>query len=131
MNTWYKNKIILAVVVLVLVVVGYLLFKGNSEVNSYADMTEVRSGEIKVEGVISCLPYRIATAGAECVKSLKGDDGKDYALSSADVKGVENTMSEGTKVTAVGVFEQADTSVDDSSVFRYDGVIVLRTLKTR
>ncbi len=118
---------------LLLVVVGYFLFRNGHHhaSSSLQESSEVRSGEIEVKGVIACLPYRIATRGQECVKSIKGDDGKNYALNSTDVKGVESTMAEGTKVVGIGTFEEANTSVDDSSVFRYDGVLVLRSLNTR
>lgn len=119
---------------MVLIVSGYFLYRDNNKKafsNKETDSTEVRSGEIEVKGVISCLPYRVAIAGQKCVKSIKGDDGKDYALESREVGAVENAMPEGTKVTGIGEFETADTSVNDSSVFRYDGVLILRTLKTR
>lgn len=136
MNTWYKDKLIL-LVLLALIVGGFLLFRSgsNNDSNSSTDestnVSEVRSGEVEVKGAIACLPYRTVSAGQACVKAIKGDDGKVYALSSAEVRGVENTMSEGTKVTGIGTYQPANTSVDDGSAFNYDGVLVLRTLKTR
>lgn len=134
MNQWYKNKIFLGVLI-ILVVGGFFAFrgsdKGSESLNEDNDIVEVREGEISVTGEITCLTYRSATPGQSCVKALKGDDGKMYALNSTGVGGAELAMPEGTKVTAVGVFEVADTSVDDSSVFRYDGVLVLSSLKKR
>ena len=126
-----KNKLFIALVVLaVLVAGGLFLFKGDSGDRATDENTsEVKGDEITVSGVISCLPYRISIAGQECVKGIKGDDGKIYSLNSP--RGLENTMNDGTKVTAVGVFQPADTSVDDSSVFVYDGVLVVRTLQRR
>lgn len=111
------------------------MFRGGDSVSestdNESDAVEAREGEISVTGVISCLTYRSATPGQSCVKALKGDDGKMYALNSAAVNGIEIAMPEGTKVSAIGVFEPANTSVDDSSVFRYDGVLVLSSLKKR
>lgn len=132
MNQWYKNKAILAAI-LVLVVGGFFLFGGSDDNgrNGGNEETELREGEISVSGTIECLPYKAATPGQGCVKGVRGDDGKMYALNSIKVNAIENTMNEGQKVTAIGVFEPADTSVDDSSVFRYDGVLVLSSLRPR
>lgn len=132
MQEWYKNKVFLGVI-LVLVVSGFFLFGSSKDNDSTRDNDEVEIGEneISVNGVIACLPYRSATPGQGCVKGVRGDDGKMYAVNSITLNGIENTMDEGQKVTAVGEFEPADTSVDDSSVFRYDGVLVLSSLKKR
>jgi hypothetical protein len=133
MNQWYKNKIFLGVL-LVLVVGGFFLF-GRSDDNGRNsrddDEVELRGNEISIKGTIECLPYKAATAGQGCVKGVRGEDGKMYALNSITLNGIENTINEGQKVTAVGEFEPADTSVDDSSVFTYDGVLVLSSLRKR
>lgn len=133
---WYKNKLVIFLLVVVLVAGGLVLFKGNGEKTSSAGPETVvnsqpQSGEITVNGTISCLPYVISIEGESCVKALKGDDGKVYALNSLKVGGKESQMSEGTKVTAIGTFDKADTSVDDAKVFKYDGVLNLRVLNTR
>lgn len=132
MQEWYKNKLFLGVL-LVVAIGGFFLFSGsdNNDVERENDEVELREDEISVAGVIACLPYRAATPGQGCVKGVKGDDGKMYALNSIALNGIENTMSEGQKVTAIGEFEPANTSVDDASVFRYDGVLVLSSLKRR
>lgn len=130
MKQWYDNKILWALLV-ILVVGGFFLFN-RSEVSDSAmtsEEVEVNEGEMSVTGVVACLPYRVATPGQDCVKALKGDDGKMYALNSTSLKAPELNMALGTKVRAVGVFEAANTSVDDSSVFRYDGVLILSSLK--
>ncbi len=133
MNQWYKNKALLAVLA-VLVVGGFFLFRGDEQPDSVREddkKVEVKEGEVSVTGTITCLTYRAAAAGQDCVKALLGDDGKMYALNSTEVNGAELSMPEGTKVTAVGKFEVADTTVDDSSVFKYDGVLVLSSLKRK
>lgn len=134
MNKWYQNKVFLGLI-LVAVVGSFFLFGGKEDSrdrdNADNNEAEVGENEISVAGVIACLPYRSATAGQGCVKGVKGDDGKMYALNSISVNGLENAMNEGQKVTAIGEFEPADTSVDDSSVFVYDGVLVLSSLKKR
>jgi hypothetical protein len=130
---WYQNKGVWALI-LVLVVGSFFLFGGpdnNGGSEQEDDEVELREGEISVNGVIECLPYKAATAGQGCVKAVRGDDGKVYALNSIKVNSVENSMNEGQKVTAIGEFEPADTSVDDASVFVYDGVLVLSSLKKR
>jgi hypothetical protein len=133
MNQWYKNKMFLGALV-VLLIGGFFLFgrsDDNGSDNREDDEMELSENEVSVNGTIECLPYKAATAGQGCVKGVKGDDGKMYALNSITLSGIENTMNEGQKVTAVGEFEPANTSVDDSSVFRYDGVLVLSSLKKR
>lgn len=130
-----KNKIIALVLLVLILVGGFLLFRGGDsedrESNEPAKSAELRGGEIKVSGTISCLPYKSTGGDQTCVKALKGDDGKVYALNTINSKGSEANMEQGTKVTAVGVFEAANTSVDDSSVFSYDGVLVVRLLEKR
>ena len=126
-----KNKIGLALLAIILIAGGFFLY-GNrgSDVEpeiEEEESSEVRSGEVEVLGVIACLEYNIRVTGQECVKALKGDDGKMYALNSNEA----TALSEGTKVRAIGTFEPADQSVDDASVFSYDGVLKARILKRR
>lgn len=133
MNQWYNNKTVWVVIVL-LVIGGLFLFNSGNKENKESDTAideqgEVREGEILVMGSIACLPYRSGSTNDGCVKALKGDDGKMYALNSTAVRGLELSLPEGTKVSATGKFEVANTSVDDSSVFVYDGVLVLSSLK--
>ena len=136
MKLWYKNPIFLIILALILIGGGMLLFRDGGENSGDTDnndntSTTVREGEVEVMGEIACLPYSVNVAGQECVKGVKGDDGKMYALNSISVNALENTMSEGTKVTAIGVYQPANVSVSDSSSFEYDGVLVLRSLKKR
>ena len=133
MNSRYKT-ILIALLALLLIGVGVFLFKGGSDSdessnNDDSSAVTVEKGETEVTGTIACLPYRITIVGQECVKGVKGDDGKMYALNSISVNAIENTMSEGMKVVAIGVFQPANREVDDSSVFKYDGVLVIRILE--
>jgi hypothetical protein len=132
MNNWYKNKLIILVAA-VLIIGGFFFFKndGSSDEAAKALESDVEQGEILVMGEIACLPYKSATPGQGCVKGIQGNDGKFYALNSIAVRNAENSMEEGTNVTAIGVFQEANTSVNDSSVFRYDGVLVVRTLEAK
>ncbi len=133
---WYKNKFFLGALVVV-VAASFFVFRGGDENNDRENdrqdesNAELRDGEIAVEGEIACLPYNITVAGQDCVKALKGADGKMYALNTIEVNRIENTFEVGTKVSAVGVFEVADRSVNDSSVFSYDGVLVVRKLEKK
>ncbi|MDO8423981.1 MAG: hypothetical protein Q7S54_00015 [bacterium] len=125
-----KNSIFVALALLMaLIFGGMFLFKDGPSDTPMEEESEIEDGTITVSGAIACLPYRLNIAGQSCVKGIKGEDGKMYALNSP--RGLENAMSEGTKVTAVGIFEPADTSTDDSSSFIYDGVLVIRSLIRR
>ncbi|MEK7227280.1 MAG: hypothetical protein AAB641_00065 [Patescibacteria group bacterium] len=126
-----KKGIIVSLLVLAGLFGGIFLFRNSPAPsgNQNEEAIETKGNEITVMGVIACLPYRINIEGQECVKGIKGDDGKVYALNSPT--GVENTMNEGTKVTARGVFQPANTSVDDSASFIYDGVLVVKILQKR
>ena len=127
---WHRNKIPLIVLIALLLIGGVWLIKGSG--GGYQETgfsEEARSGEIKVTGNISCLPYSAGVSNKDCVKALRGDDGKMYSLNTIDVGDIETSYSEGQKVEAIGVYQPANTSVDDSSVFQYDGVLVLRKLK--
>jgi hypothetical protein len=129
MTPWYKNRIFIAVLILLALLIGgwaVTRFNGPAGDNDTDTSLEEEGDEITVSGTIACLPYRINVAGQQCVKGIKGDDGKVYALNSP--RGLESKMSEGTEVMAVGRFEPADISVDESSVFVYDGVLVVRSL---
>ena len=135
-NTWYRSKAFLIVVLIAVVVGGYLIFRGNGSDDTSVPKIdiaseELKTGEIEVNGKIACLPYSSNIADESCVKGVKGDDGKMYALDSIAVKYAETDMKEGTKVVAIGTFEPANTSVNDSSVFVYDGVLVVRVLQRR
>jgi hypothetical protein len=131
MNQWYKNKGLWALI-LVIAIGGFFLFGGSDDSSDTANQNlNLGEGQIAVKGEIACLPYRSATPGQGCVKGIMGDDGKVYALNSIAVRNIENSMEEGTEVTAIGTFEPANTTVDDSSVFRYDGVLVVSSLQEK
>lgn len=129
-----NTKRILAILaILALVVVGALLLKDGQEsveVDENADDTslQVREGEREVMGEIVCLPYKTQRANTECVKGIWGTDGVMYALNSVGVRGSESAMNVGTKVRAVGTYQKADQGSEESQIFTYDGVLVLRTL---
>ena len=135
MKSWYKNNVAVALGLLVILVVLGLVFfnKGDEgkEVESGNRATEVEGEKIEVLGVIECLPYRLAASDQSCVKGIKGDDGKIYSLNTVAVNGAEISMKEGTKVRALGVYQPADTTSNESSTFRYDGVLVVTSLKVR
>ena len=128
-----KNLIIALSVLAVLAIGGLITFStGGDDADKSGDVAaELREGEVKIMGKIECLPYRIVGANQECVKGIKGDDGRIYAIDSADVGFIENDMEEGTKVQAEGELVAADADNKESSVFSYDGVLELSSLKER
>lgn len=91
----------------------------NDESN---DVAEVQSGEIEVKGTIACLVN--GGTGENCVKGVKGDDGKMYALN------IFTDLKLGTKVTAYGKYEPAAANAE-AGTFQYDGVLNVRTLLPR
>ena len=125
----HKNKVYAVIAVVVIVLGGWMLFKNNPS-GSTVEETEMVAGQrITVVGEITCLPYHINVAGQGCVKGIRSIDGKIFALNSP--KGLENKLGDGTKVNAMGTYEPANTSFDESSVFEYDAVLVLEKLDTR
>jgi hypothetical protein len=127
-NPWYRNRTWIAVaVLLILIVGGWMAFRGGNNGGDDRDdesseVAEARSGEIKIVGTIACLPN--SGTGEDCVKGIKGDDNKMYALNSL------TQLKVGTKVTALGKFEPA-TSNAESGTFQYDGVLTARTIIPR
>lgn len=127
-----KNKILLGVIAVVLLVGGFWLFTrgGDENITPSPDVVAgALEGEIVVKGEIACLPYFVNVSGQACVKGVK-DGGKVYALNSIAVDGLEQDMEEGTKVTAIGVFEPA-VKDKEANVFDYDGVLTVRVLEPR
>lgn len=124
-----KNKILLVVVALILIVGGVWFFtRGGSE--DVADIAaQAENGELTVKGEIICLPYHITVSGQGCVKGIE-DGGTVYALNSMAIENPENDMEEGTKVTAIGIFQPA-VKDKEANVFDYDGVLVVRVLEVR
>lgn len=128
MNNWYKNRTVAALVLLlVLLLGGWLVMRGGDndgeiKENESSEVAEVKTGEIKVEGVIACLPN--SGTGENCVKGVKGDDNKMYALN------IFTDLKIGAKVTAYGKYEPA-TKNAEAGTFQYDGVLDVRTLLPR
>lgn len=135
MKTWYQNKITIAVAVLVVLIVGWLIFFNNGSENSNelnnnesTSALEKHEDGVRIVGQIECLPYSKRVEDEECVKGIRDAEGRYFALDSIAIKGAERTLPLGTPVVATGVFEPADTSSKESSVFSYEGVLVIKTL---
>lgn len=129
-----NKKLIIALAVLALLVVGwFVFFKSDTEsVNENAAtsaLEKTADGKVRVVGDIECLPYRKPSEDQGCVKGIKDSEGRYFSLNSFAVKGLENTLPLGTTVEAIGTYEPADKSNSESSVFVYDGVLVLTSLK--
>lgn len=129
-----KNKILLLVFILLLAFFSFLSYEKNTN-NDLKSIesemsSELGSDEILVRGSISCLEYREDNSSGDCIKGIKGDDGILYALDSSKVRFAENNMSVGTEVLASGKFNKANTEISESSVFVYDGVLVLSRIES-
>ncbi len=134
MKTWYKNKIVIAVIVLGLLLIGWFTLPEKQETvvesgNNASSALEKTEGGVRVVGDIACLPYRNANKNDGCVKGIKDDEGRYYAINSFAIKGAENSIPLGTRVVAIGSYEPADTSNSESSIFSYSGVLVVTSLK--
>jgi hypothetical protein len=133
MNSRYRNPIIVGVLLLILVAGGIYLFKSRQNDYGFSQIsdlkTEPKEGEVVVLGTIDCLPA--SSPIEDCIKSIKGDDGKVYSMNTVKLNGIENTFKKGDKVRAVGVYQEANTGRDESAIFQYDGVLVIRLLQKR
>ncbi len=134
MNTWYKNKIVIAAAVVALILIGFFLYSGGSEGDKAVeptlkkeDATALNGKSLTVNGEIKCLPYKKEDPNQMCVKGIEGDDGVIYALNGSAIKSPELKLTTGTLVTAKGVFEVANQN-SESDVFVYDGVLVLTSI---
>lgn len=126
-----KNLTIAVAILAVLIIGGLVIFSMGGDSEREKDVAaELEEGEIAVSGEIECLPYRAEVAVEECVKGIKAD-GKIYAIDSAEVGFIENSMEEGTEVTATGELEAAASDNQESNVFRYDGLLILSSLEEK
>lgn len=125
-----KNKLTIWILVIaVLVIGGVMLFRGGDEERLSKEESQALAGdEIKVVGELKCLELKDESDDG-CVVGLVADNGVIYALNSTKVKAAELRLGPNTPVEAIGVFEPADTKNQESSVFVYDGVLVLSSLK--
>lgn len=136
-----KNKIIIGIVVLVLLVGGWVLFRDGGEDVGGAlgpgqeepKFTDPRSDEIAVEGKLDCLPLKSGAEpeGDECVIGLVGSDGKHYALDTSKVEVIEKGIGAETVVRLVGKYSAADTGSAEAGNFRYDGVLSVRVMQNQ
>jgi hypothetical protein len=130
---WYKNKITLAVALLIVLVVGGIIVsktrngEGASRMQ-VAEESQLQAGPVEVRGTVECLPYMRGGADQECVNGLLGEDGNFYALSFASPRGVDRNIGRGSEVLVKGTYAPADTSSEESGVFRYEGVITVTSI---
>ncbi|MBX4198970.1 hypothetical protein KW800_01690 [Candidatus Parcubacteria bacterium] len=136
------NKIIIGIVALVIIGVGawyFISHKGNGEqiggaVTSSAPetkYTDPKQGEVAVVGAWDCL---VRTDGSEttkdnCLFSLKGDDGKVYALDLSKVEVIGKGSDKAAKIRAVGTLGKSSES-DLSGIFNYDAVLAVRVIQS-
>ncbi len=140
-GAWYKNKVVLGVIVVVLVVLGVTLFGGDKEEvenvntggnNEQSEEVSVkpRSGEVLVTGKFGCTPLKSGATptAAQCVLGLMGDDGKFYALDTSNIESAASNIDGNSSLKIVGVYTAINTSSEEAGVFKYDGVIAVRVM---
>jgi len=136
MKELYKSKVMIAGIAIIVLTAGALVLsnRGGSDEEmdgfTHEDLLP-QDGEVLVEGRIACLPLSSGDEVMEsgCVKGIKDKDDRVYALNSISIGGVESKMDIGKKVSAVGTLEAVDATSQESSVFRYDAVLVVRAIK--
>lgn len=140
-NAWYKNKVVIGVIVVILVVLGITLFGGDkvSNVDNMADNNsgekqevslDLKSGEIAVVGKFGCTPLKSGKTPTkeECVLGLVGDDGKFYSLNTSKVESIGNGVQSAEKIKVIGTYTATNASSEEATVFKYDGVMAVRVM---
>jgi hypothetical protein len=131
-----RRGLIITVLILVVLLGGLLYWKRHSTnatgPSSSLSSADLRPHEVLVKGTIECLPYKATSPSIdqECVKGIRGSDGKIYALDSTLVNGREELMSVGTPVQAIGIYTPAAAGSEELGVWNYDGVLQVRILNT-
>jgi hypothetical protein len=137
-----NKNIIIGIVVIVLVALGFMLFKGGNgeEVGGAitspeqeVKYTDPHEGETATEGRLACTPLKSgeATSPENCVIGLQGADGKFYALDTSTVEIISKGINPDTDVRAVGKLTNVDRGSEEAGIFVYDGVIKVRVLQAK
>ncbi len=138
-SAWYKNKMVLGVVLIVVVALGLVLFGGDkapkTEGGVVGEVTETtnvepKSGEIAVVGKLGCTPLKSGAqpTNEQCVLGLVGSDGKFYALEYSKLEMAESGIEPNSVVKVVGTYTKVDASSEEATVFKYDGVMAIRLM---
>ncbi|MHB1330803.1 MAG: hypothetical protein ACYCY6_02440 [Minisyncoccota bacterium] len=125
---WYKNKVVLGIGVLVLIIIGAALFGSSNGSNGGDNAEDVRSGETAVVGKLACMPYKPGNQALEenCVLGLDANDGNFYALDTSKVEVAEPDLEPDAELRLVGVLTPVNPDAVESDVFDYDGVLTVR-----
>ncbi len=133
MNPWYKNKLFIAAVTVLILGGIYFAVADRDSSNKRVEQVdlEASTNEMVVAGKVTCLTYILSNPDGDkdCVKAILGDDGKIYALDTTNLGIPEIKNNEGEQVTAVGKFQAANPSSEEGSAFKYDGVLTVRSYK--
>lgn len=137
---WYKNKILWAVVVVVVVGWAVWHYSGSAPSTDTGTNTQTeqpavvdlnpKSGEIAVTGKLDCLPLKSgATPTSDnCIIGVKGDDGKIYALNTGSIESFDKGITQESSVKAIGAYAPADQTSDVAKIYKFDGVLTVRVL---
>ncbi|MBX4195671.1 hypothetical protein KW796_01790 [Candidatus Parcubacteria bacterium] len=137
---WYKKGWFIGLVVLVVLVGGWMLMRGDGEddgapnnVTEEVPYTDPKGDEISVLGKLDCLPLQSGKVptGDECIIGLKGSDGKFYALDTSKVEVIEKGIGLDTNVRVVGKFTGADQNSEEAKIYKYEGVLAARVLQNQ
>ena len=138
-SAWYKNKIVLGVVLIVVVALGLVLFGGDkapkTEGGVVGEVTETtnvepKTGEIAVTGKLGCTPLKSGAqpSADQCVLGLVGSDGKFYALETSKIEMAESGIEPNSTIKVVGVYTKIDAASEEAGVFKYGGVVAVRLM---
>ncbi|MEX2010202.1 MAG: hypothetical protein WD874_00125, partial [Parcubacteria group bacterium] len=120
---WGKNKIIIAIVLALVLLVALVLFlRDDSGPQFFGEDAKIQNqnaeeGELTLVGTMKCLPYREDSPAntSECVLGLLGHDGNIYALNAPSKLMAE----EGDEVRVVGKYNPINTEAEEATVFIY------------
>ena len=141
-SPWYKNKAVIGVIVVVVIVLGFLLFRGGGDSegayvgnednasDTQTMSTEPKAGEIAVVGKLACTPLKSGGTPTqeECVLGLMGNDGKFYAIDTSKVESADKNIGPSSDVKIVGTYTAVAPNSEEAGIFRYDGVMAVRLM---
>lgn len=141
-NGGSKKGLVIGVVVVVLVLLGWMLFKGDKMPSENGTPTNVvvedseiqpKAGEIAVDGKLGCTPLKSGAAPTadECVLGLMGADGKFYALDTSKIETAGSGINAESDIIVVGVLTAVDADSEEAGIFKYDGVMAVRVMAAK
>ncbi|MDB5254326.1 MAG: hypothetical protein JWL80_392 [Parcubacteria group bacterium] len=123
-----EKKIIYGVIVLVVILIGFLLFRNKKvpQINTInPSVMQLGEGQVRVFGHFSCLPLKSGgDSQTNCIIGLKTHEGVYYGIDISKAKAADPNITPQTSVGLTGTFAEAK-KVNDGTYKDYaiEGVI--------